>query len=93
MRLAILCAVTVALAAPASAQNQPEAGIPGGIGLTQSEVVHSYGLTASRDTPAEALARLNRWCESERRADQRRCEAAWKRINAIHARMQSARAD
>ena len=92
MRLAALLAVA-ALAAPAAAQNQPEADIPGGIGLTYGTVAHSYSLTRGGASPKEELATLNRWCASKRRADKQRCEAAWQRINAEYARMQARRAD
>lgn len=94
MRLAALLAVAVSIscATPAFAQNQPEAGIPGGIGLTYDTVVHSYGLTRTTASPREELATLNRWCAGKRHADRQRCDAAWKRINAEHARMQAARA-
>ncbi len=94
MRLAVLLAVAAStfVAIPVAAQNQPEAGIPGGIGLTYETVALSYSMTRGGPSPKEELATLNRWCASKRQADQRRCEAAWQRINAEYARIQAERA-
>lgn len=42
-------------------------------------------------SPKALVARLDRLCESKRRIDQRRCDAAWTRINVEYAKMQAAR--
>lgn len=71
------------------------------IGMTYSEVSHSYSLTATkagRGTESEdqrvarQLAALDRLCSAEDWRSVRRCNEVWRTINRAHARLQAQKA-
>ena len=89
----IAFAIALTTSAGVSAQNQPSAGLPGGMdGITTNEAFHSYSIFPATASPKEVLAQLNRVCESKRRFDRQRCADAWRIIHEGQAKLEAKRA-
>jgi len=91
MRTVSLITLALVAAAPAAA-NASDYPPDGGYGLTVTELYVSHGHRADARTVKEQLDGLNALCASKRARDQVRCEKAWRKINAAHARLQAEKA-